>query len=212
VAAWRCSAQDVIEGSRLSGDEALGVTSSPRRRGAAAPDRPERRRRRLDRRPEDQGQKGAAMGYNAAIDEIQDLVEERRHRPGEGHPHRAAERRSVATLLLTTEASEPTAQHGPGALAEEPGFRFRLPTERGPQPATGCGPLFYAGRAVTAQLSSSDSKTSNSAWATRSSSCKEAPPAPSCDGKLWSTASRSRLCLHQDSSCSRRREASSSST
>jgi hypothetical protein len=105
-----------------------------------------------------------------------------------------------------------TAQHGPGALAEEPGFRFRLPTERGPQPATGCGPLFYAGRAVTAQLSSSDSKTSNSAWATRSSSCKEAPPAPSCDGKLWSTASRSRLCLHQDSSCSRRREASSSST
>jgi CheY-like chemotaxis protein len=118
-----------------------------------------------------------------------------------GHPPRRRRR-----------AAPPTAQHGPGALAEEPGFRFRLPTERGPQPATGCGPLFYAGRAVTAQLSSSDSKTSNSAWATRSSSCKEAPPAPSCDGKLWSTASRSRLCLHQDSSCSRRREASSSST
>jgi chaperonin GroEL len=46
-------------------------------------------------------------GFNAATEKYEDLVEGRRHRPGQGGPQRPADVASIASLLLTTEALNP---------------------------------------------------------------------------------------------------------
>ena len=64
-----------------------------RARGADPADREQRRRGGLDRRRQGARARSASYGYNARTDDVRGPGQGRRHRPDQGHPHRAAERR-----------------------------------------------------------------------------------------------------------------------
>ncbi len=85
-------AQPVLDALQVNDEQKFGVQIIRRvDRGAAPPDRGERRRRGLDRRAEGPEGKGN-FGFNAATGEYGDLVGRGRHRPGQGRALRAAER------------------------------------------------------------------------------------------------------------------------
>ena len=86
-------ASKALEALKLEGDQKVGAEHHPQGDRRAAPlDRDQRGPGRLDRRPEGQGRARAKRATTPATDKYENLVDGRRHRPGQGRAHGAPER------------------------------------------------------------------------------------------------------------------------
>ena len=115
-------ASKVIDGAEARGrPEGRRGHRAPRHRSAAALDRAERRRRGLDRRPEGQGEQGRGLRLQRRDRHLRGPREGGRHRPDQGRPLGAAERR-VDRLAAAHHRS-----HGLGDSGRQEGSSGRRP-------------------------------------------------------------------------------------
>ncbi len=92
VALLRCA--EAIDALKLEGDEKIGGNDrAPRARRAAAPDRRQCRRRRRHRCRQDPRVEGKQLRLQRPDQQVRRPGQGRRHRPDQGNPHGAAERR-----------------------------------------------------------------------------------------------------------------------